>query len=593
MGLQEVGGDGVADIMVAVFDVPDSTTAVGNDRPQVIDRDAFDAWLRTADFAQNPVPLFMDHGDAMITGFATASKKLGFADGFHPVEEGLVVRAHYNLDTQRGREAWSDLKFDPYGTKYSFRWPPDETIVVGDDGYEHVTRFSGVMEVSQVGFGAQDRAGLVATMRAGKEEVVLHPHSTELVDEPWNADEAVGRLADDPEAMRSMYAWAEGEDPSVPHHAVDEEGAPGPANLTAVRAAIEDLEGQDESEDRDGALDHLRQHLTDAEEGEVPVAEPAMRHALHGEKVPEKPRQSVVTEWVKDQTFRNRVRKALDRWDEKESQDAKQPEEPQEVDARAMNDGMCPQCRTQGQPGSNYCASCGYKMQMGAAMGTVGAGNYRNDGLVANWKPLETTTTTASNGTTVTWYLNGLPVRSAGAVLGEEPPRMRSMSLDKLECEVREEWSEDHPMAGFVSEVWLNDGSSDSGWAIVCVGEGGYGGPTSETGYAKVNWSFGPTPAGEVEDEFGPGLPAGQDVVFDMATWEPVQKAWIDSNATLLRSFLTSETFARILRMDPETAGAVRTAADDAVSGDPIKAFYHLVAAHRRQAVEAPEAAAD
>jgi len=79
------------------------------------------------------------------------------------------VRGSYNLSKAIGRDMYSDLIHDPTGVEFSFRWPPTEKVFRGEDGYEHVTEFERVDEVSQVGKGAGRTALLGARARAIEE----------------------------------------------------------------------------------------------------------------------------------------------------------------------------------------------------------------------------------------------------------------------------------------------------------------------------------------------------------------------------------------------------------------------------------------
>ena len=125
---------------VALFGVPDTEVAVGNDARQVIDKGAFLAWIKRTDFASDPVQFYRDHGNAHITGYVDSSLQLGWADGFREAD-GLETDLHYFLDTAEGATAWAKARAKPEMIQFSFRWPPTEKTVRGRDGYDHVIEF--------------------------------------------------------------------------------------------------------------------------------------------------------------------------------------------------------------------------------------------------------------------------------------------------------------------------------------------------------------------------------------------------------------------------------------------------------------------
>ena len=106
----------------------------------------------------------------------------------------------------------------------------------------------------------------------------IRPHSTKVVDEPWDGPKMVARLKNDAPASyyRKMFAWYDPEaDPETkgaykfPHHMVDGEGNIGPANLRACYAIIAVLNGARggadiPAEDREGVWRHAARHIRDA-----------------------------------------------------------------------------------------------------------------------------------------------------------------------------------------------------------------------------------------------------------------------------------------------------------------------------------------
>lgn len=104
-------------------------------------------------------------------------------------------------------------------------------------------------------------------------------HHTDTVDKPWDASKNEKRLRTDENKSYyfKMYAWY---DPDAnletksaykfPHHEVDEDGNPGPANIRGCIAGIAVLNGARggadiPENDREGVWRHLAAHLRDAD----------------------------------------------------------------------------------------------------------------------------------------------------------------------------------------------------------------------------------------------------------------------------------------------------------------------------------------
>lgn len=106
-------------------------------------------------------------------------------------------------------------------------------------------------------------------------------HHTDTVDKSWDADENVKRLrsGESRSYYRKMYAWEYPEDEvdpttksayKLPHHEVDEDGEPGPANVRGCIAAIAALNGARggvdiPDRDRKPTWRHVATHLEDAD----------------------------------------------------------------------------------------------------------------------------------------------------------------------------------------------------------------------------------------------------------------------------------------------------------------------------------------
>lgn len=106
-------------------------------------------------------------------------------------------------------------------------------------------------------------------------------HHTQTSDSPWDAGSHIGRL-DSPLTVATaerVYGWydsdavEDGEMPKsackLPHHEVQADGRPGPANLAGVRNALSRLPQSDIPESDHAAIQrHLQAHLDDAPEEE-------------------------------------------------------------------------------------------------------------------------------------------------------------------------------------------------------------------------------------------------------------------------------------------------------------------------------------
>lgn len=278
---------GEAEILVAVFDTPDTYPAVGNMRVQTIDQGAFRSYLASGPF---PEPLFWDHGDAVSVGVHRGEFLIGSVRAGTETDEGLKITASYNLQKQRGHDAFSDLLHEPDVVEWSWGSDPEREKVTVRSGEEHLTE-AWPVEYSQVGFGAQELARLI-TARSK-----IGGHSTETDDGEWDPVVQRQRLGAGQSALRGAHAWVDADkNPGSKdaykfgHHFVDEKGVPGAASTKACRTAIENLTGIPEG-DREGVWRHLAKHLRDAGEeppelvtevpavGDLADAVAALRHA--------------------------------------------------------------------------------------------------------------------------------------------------------------------------------------------------------------------------------------------------------------------------------------------------------------------------
>lgn len=195
------GAEGVAEIAVAVTNIPDSAVAYGNTRIQVIDESAFDAWLVSKPFGDRTAQMFVDHGDALTIGAFRSIYKIGYVDDARMEAGDLVINANYNLEKGVGRDAFSDLVHDPTGVQFSFSWDPDNIKTELRSGHEHVTEIW-PQEFSQVGIGAQQAAHLVSARTAGRALKSLDAIPMKIRGAWWDQ-------VDDVEYLFKSYAYVE------------------------------------------------------------------------------------------------------------------------------------------------------------------------------------------------------------------------------------------------------------------------------------------------------------------------------------------------------------------------------------------------
>ncbi|MGH9167379.1 MAG: HK97 family phage prohead protease [Acidimicrobiia bacterium] len=108
-------------------------------------------------------------------------------------------------------------------------------------------------------------------------QAAIPPHSTDVLDEPWDGPGEVAKIPNDAgaAALRKMYAWVDPDlDPEtkaaykLPHHQVTD-GVPGAANVAGVRNALSRLpqSGIPQS-DHEAVRRHLQRHLDDFAESQ-------------------------------------------------------------------------------------------------------------------------------------------------------------------------------------------------------------------------------------------------------------------------------------------------------------------------------------
>lgn len=142
------------------------------------------------------------------------------------VDAGLYIKGQFNLDTQRGREAYSDLKFgtvDEFSIGYSV-----EEDYVGEDGYRHLKKLR-LYEWSPVLVGANPATQVLGVKTAKKDVDVEQPETTT---EPEAAAETTPEGTEAPE-----NAETEPEGTNTPENAPEGENGDFPAPPEAEKPA--------------------------------------------------------------------------------------------------------------------------------------------------------------------------------------------------------------------------------------------------------------------------------------------------------------------------------------------------------------------
>jgi capsid assembly protease len=99
----------------------------------------------------------------------------------------------------------------------------------------------------------------------------IPPHSTAVVDKPWDGPAAQRKVKASKSSLRALHAWVDsGADQNLkssykfPHHEVDSSGNPGDANINGVRNALARLpDSSIPAADKSGVKAHLDRHMSD------------------------------------------------------------------------------------------------------------------------------------------------------------------------------------------------------------------------------------------------------------------------------------------------------------------------------------------
>lgn len=225
-------------------------------------------------YANLPIPALVGHDSNQVVGKVINAQPYDVGDG----TSKLWTRIQFNLDTQAGRDAFSNVK-GGYVREWSvgFNIPPGAIETRRESGkmVRYIRNLDWV-EVSSVLRGASPGTATIAAKRARRKEA-LPPHETATDDSPWDGPSAEARLPiDDGMAYEDAFAYYEdGADPDLKgsyrfiHHEVSGNGDIGAANVRACITGIAVLNGARggttiPDSDIDGVYEHLASHLRDA-----------------------------------------------------------------------------------------------------------------------------------------------------------------------------------------------------------------------------------------------------------------------------------------------------------------------------------------
>ncbi len=239
----------------------------------IIEPYAFDESI----YANLPIPALVGHDPNQVVGKVIAARPVEIGDG----TAKLWTRIQFNLDTQAGREAFSNIK-GGFIREWSvgFNIPSGAIKVVREAG-KTVRRITNLdwVEVSSVLRGASPGTATIAAKAAAlARKEALPPHQTPTDDSPWDGPSAEVRLPlGDGMAYEDAFAYVDdGADPDMKgsyrfiHHEVSADGNVGAANVRACITGIAVLNGARggttiPDADIEGVYEHLASHLRDAD----------------------------------------------------------------------------------------------------------------------------------------------------------------------------------------------------------------------------------------------------------------------------------------------------------------------------------------
>ena len=293
----------------------------------IIETTAFDNSIKN----NLPLPALVGHDPSAVVGKVIAAQAVEGEDG----TARLYNRIQFNLDTQAGRDSFSNIA-GGFVRSWSvgFNIPDGAVELDRDQDGSAVRRIKDLdwVEVSSVLRGASpDTATISAKSEtpedADEQKIVIPPHDTGVVQEPWSGADAVRALnSDDQAAYEEAFAYRTyGENPEAKgsyrfiHHEVDD-GDVGDANVVACQTGIGVLNGARggttiPESDKQGVWRHLAKHLEDGgfEPPELKTASPdatAADVAANAVRADQAPAETDATESLAARLLTARLRRA-------------------------------------------------------------------------------------------------------------------------------------------------------------------------------------------------------------------------------------------------------------------------------------------
>ena len=258
--------EGIVEAYTNTMGVPDADG-------DIVEPTAFDTSI-----ADNlPIPVLSGHDQGKLVG------KVIFAQPRYigGDEYRLFTRMQFNMDTEAGRDAFSNVAGD-YVREWSigFNIPKDSDVErEGSDVSTVVRRIANLdwVEVSTVIRGSSPSTVTVAakaTAVTEEEKGAIPSHLTAWVEDAWDGSLMRGRIKGGAAVLRAAHAWVDSDgDPELKssykylHHHIGRNGRGGAANVRAITTALANLNARRSSipeDDRRAVFNHLARHLREA-----------------------------------------------------------------------------------------------------------------------------------------------------------------------------------------------------------------------------------------------------------------------------------------------------------------------------------------
>jgi HK97 family phage prohead protease len=245
-----------------------NTMGVKDKDGDIIEPTAFDKSIAT----NLPIPVLSGHDQHQIVGKVIEAEPVQTGENVYR----LFATMQMNMDTQAGREAFSNIKGE-FVREWSVGFNlPEGGMVQENRGRDSTRRISELdwVETSAVVRGASPET---ATISAKQEKAnrAISSHSTETTSGQWSGSVSRAGITNGAEGLRAAYAWVNPQgDPNAKgsykfiHHHV-ENGTVGAANIRACSGAIGVLNGgrggtSIPKGDREKVYKHLAKHIKDA-----------------------------------------------------------------------------------------------------------------------------------------------------------------------------------------------------------------------------------------------------------------------------------------------------------------------------------------